>query len=445
MNKIIKKKLKTNINKKAIKLTKKTNITAKKINNKNNSLTNIETNSENNKKNNNYIKKNNNISDIIIKPINKEFSSYLKDYKFNNNKTQFKNEINLYQNSFDDILDFSKSITSQKKNSINCIIYHAENSDGIMSANIAVNYLLEHKKSDILIIPTKPYSGYGGLDYRLTSHNKEFKDKNILILDLQYNKENLEHLRKLAKNLYIIDDHPVSNSNNKSHFIGKNHATIAYTWKFFYPKKEVPLYVQIIDNDDRKLQLPFLAKYRKISSFYNYRIFHNPYLKIKFDQVSHFKYLNNAIVDDFKIISQIIGHYYEELANNIKDQVARNARKETFQGHPVYVLNYNDPVLSRMVGRQMITNAKTKGDKIDFAVLWGYEYTNQYYRVQIVEDHSGKPKYNLPKIAKTLGNIGGIRKGGGGAGFVGNFYWPHSKDKDIWDLFSKNYIKNKTN
>ena len=444
MNKIIKKKLKTNINKKAIKLTKKTNITAKKINNKNNSLTNIETNSENNKKNN-YIKKNNNISDIIIKPINKEFSSYLKDYKFNNNKTQFKNEINLYQNSFDDILEFSKSITSQKKNSINCIIYHAENSDGIMSANIAVNYLLEHKKSDILIIPTKPYSGYGGLDYRLTSHNKEFKDKNILILDLQYNKENLEHLRKLAKNLYIIDDHPVSNSNNKSHFIGKNHATIAYTWKFFYPKKEVPLYVQIIDNDDRKLQLPFLAKYRKISSFYNYRIFHNPYLKIKFDQVSHFKYLNNAIVDDFKIISQIIGHYYEELANNIKDQVARNARKETFQGHPVYVLNYNDPVLSRMVGRQMITNAKTKGDKIDFAVLWGYEYTNQYYRVQIVEDHSGKPKYNLPKIAKTLGNIGRTGKGGGGAGFVGNFYWPHSKDKDIWDLFSKNYIKNKTN
>ena len=74
-----------------------------------------------------------------------------------------------------------------------------------------------------------------------------------------------------------------------------------------------------------------------------------------------------------------------------------------------------------------------------------YEYTNQYYRVQLVEFHGGSPKFNLPKIAKTLGNIGQTGKGGGGAAFVGNFYWPHSKDKDIWDLFSKNYLKNKYN
>jgi hypothetical protein len=78
--------------------------------------------------------------------------------------------------------------------------------------------------------------------------------------------------------------------------------------------------------------------------------------------------------------------------------------------------------------------------------LWNvYEYTNKYYRVQLVEYHGGKPKFNLPQIAKTLGNIGRTGKGGGGAAFVGNFYWPHSKEKDIWDLFSKNYLKNKYN
>ena len=100
-----------------------------------------------------------------------------------------------------------------------------------------------------------------------------------------------------------------------------------------------------------------------------------------------------------------------------------------------------------MVGRQMVTNAKLKGDDIHFAVLWGYEYTNGFYKVYLCEyhDNRGKPKYNLPKIAKTLGNIGRTGKGGGGANFVGNFYWPHSKDKDIWDLFTKNYIKNKIN
>ena len=158
-----------------------------------------------------------------------------------------------------------------------------------------------------------------------------------------------------------------------------------------------------------------------------------------------FDYLDNVTKNEFNLLINMIGHYYEELANNIKDQVARNARKETFQGHPVYVLNYNDPVLSRMVGRQMLTNAQKRGEHIDFAVLWGYEYTNRFYRVQLVEFHGGKPKYNLPQIAKTLGNIGRTGKGGGGASYVGNFYWPHSKDKDIWDLFSKNYLKNKMN
>jgi hypothetical protein len=67
------------------------------------------------------------------------------------------------------------------------------------------------------------------------------------------------------------------------------------------------------------------------------------------------------------------------------------------------------------------------------------------YKVYLCEFHGGKPKYNLPYMAKTLGNIGKTGKGGGGDKYVGNFYWPRNKQMDIWDLFSKNYIKNKMN
>lgn len=427
----------------------------KKINNKTNNKTNNKINNEINNKTNNETNKNNKqklnkSENKIIQNANKKFLTYFKNNIKNNlSLNDYKKEIQIYQDSFDTIIDFSKTISTPKKKAINCIIYHAENSDGIMSAYIALNFLKEQGQKNITIIPAKPSSGIGQINHRLLKHNNDMKDKNILILDLQYNKANLEHIQSLAKNVYIIDDHEIANKNKKNkieHFIGDNsHACIAYTWKFFYPKKEVPLYVQIIDNDDRKLQLPFLSQFRKISSFYNYRIFHSPYLNIKFDKMEDFVYLDNVTKNEFNLLINMIGHYYEELANNIKDQVARNARKATFQGHPVYVLNYNDPVLYKMVARQMLTNAQKRGDHIDFAVLWGFEYTNNCYKVYLCEFHHGKPKYNLPQMAKTLGNIGRTGKGGGGASYVGNFYWPHSKDKDIWDLFSKNYLKNKMN
>ena len=431
---------------------KKSEINTETINETNNEADN-ETNTKTNKK----TSSSSSLSNSVIKPFNKELVAYFTSTKSNNK--EFKEDIEKYQNSFDDIIHFSKKISLAKKKSINCIIYHAENSDGVMSANIVVKYLLENKTADdLLIIPAKPSSGAGFLNKRLEKYENQLKGRNVIILDLQYNKENLDYIKSLAKDVLVIDDHPIgqnqksvskNGNSNETHFIGDNtHASVAYTWKFFYPKEEVPLYAQIIDNDDRKLQLPHLSKYRNISSFYNYRIFHNPYLQkvgIKFDKVSDFENLDTVISDEYKDISNIIGHYYDELANNIKDQVARNARFAYFEGHPVYVLNYNDPVIARMVGRQMLTNAIAKGDHIDFAVLWGYEYINQCYRVQLVEFHGGKPKYNLPYIAKTLGNIGGTGKGGGGAQYVGNFYWPHGQGKDIWDLFSKTprYLKNK--
>lgn len=399
----------------------------------------------------------------IIKPFNKELLKYIK--KNNDSNIDFKDEMKAYDDSFDDIISFSKKITVAKKKGINCIIYNANNSDGIISTTIVINFLRENKVGDdIVIIPAKPFSGGNFVNNRLEKYESSIKGRNVIILDLQYNNANIAYFKSLSKEIIIIDDHPIgkfgnnekrrgSSGKNKklSHFIGNDsHAAVAYTWKFFYPKKEVPLYAQIIDNDDRKLRLPYLSKYRNISSFYNYRIFHNPYLQrfnIKFDKVEDFEMINSIIIDEYNTIANIIGHYYDELANNIKEQVARNAQFAYFEGHPVYVLNYNDPVLYKMVARQMVSNAKAKGQHIDFAVIWGYEYTSRAYKVFLSEFHGGKPKYNLPYIAKTLGNIGGIRKGGGGSKFVGNFYWPHGNGKDIWDLFSKTprFLKNKYN
>jgi hypothetical protein len=85
----------------------------------------------------------------------------------------------------------------------------------------------------------------------------------------------------------------------------------------------------------------------------------------------------------------------------------------------------------------MITNAEKRGDKIDFALLWGWEYTSNAYKIFMSEKQGPPPKFNLPELARKLGHEGGHRLSGFGSKWVGNFYWPRDKSHDIWDLFDK--------
>ena len=43
------------------------------------------------------------------------------------------------------------------------------------------------------------------------------KHKNVLILDLQYNQENLNYIKNLANEVYIIDDHSIAHENKTIH------------------------------------------------------------------------------------------------------------------------------------------------------------------------------------------------------------------------------------
>ena len=354
----------------------------------------------------------------------------------NNSMSKFKNEKS-YQDSFTDLLVFSKKITETMKKSIGCIIFNVGNADGVFAASIAVKYLQEKGISSINFIPIKPYSGKG-VNGRLKYKENLLKDKVVIVLDLSYNQETVKYLNGLAKELIIIDDHPRPNSLNSitsNVFIGNNeHGACAYTWKFFFPTKKVPMNIQFIDNKDRSLHLPYLKHGDSFISFLNFRVIHNPFNK--FTSIEDFNKLDQLIEDINAAFMNVVGHYYDEVENNIKEQIARNAKKQFFQGYPVYVLNYKDPVLYKKVAKQMITNAKQRGDNIAFAVLWAYEYSNNCYNIHLSEG-VGVPKYKLPDVARTLGRIGETGKGGGGAHNIGNFYWPRNNEKDIWDLFTK--------
>jgi hypothetical protein len=88
-----------------------------------------------------------------------------------------------------------------------------------------------------------------------------------------------------------------------------------------------------------------------------------------------------------------------------------------------------------MVSREMFSLAERKGDNIDFAVLYGYEFTSDAYKIFVSEKHTGRP----PRFTHDLNNIlhkyGKYTfKGGIVSKYVLNFYYPHNDKYDIWDL-----------
>lgn len=367
-----------------------------------------------------------------------------------NSKSKFKT-IEEYQSDFDDIISFRKKITKKELENINMIIYHDENNDGFFSAAIAYNYLKENtSKNQIQVLGLKPVHG----KFVQIKNPDIYKNKNILIVDLDYRSEYLEELSKLASFIIVLDDHQKGldiskNDNSKLHiFRGRDerHASCAYTWKFFYPKEEIPLAIQFIDDSDLKLFLPFFP--RKIAHSFSQAIGHR-FSHNKSPSFMQMKKSGKVFIDLWDLISEkylslkyliFIGKYYDEVIESLKNQIAINAKPAKFQGYDVAVLNFNAPGIKKQVGRQIMSNYKMMGIPIKFCVLWGYEYTNQCYDVTLMDDHSRYSTINLKEIAQKLGDIGGTHKGGGGHQHEGHFYWPHNEKYDIWDLFKKKYI-----
>ena len=362
---------------------------------------------------------------LLMKSINEKDIQLILDNKKKNN----------YDNTFDDILSFRKKFTKTDLDNIECIIYHDENSDGMFSAAIAYNYLRENSNKKIELIGEKP----GKINFI-----NKVRGKNIIIVDLSLREDYLKEVIKVSKRCIVIDDHNKTLLNNPDIFNGMNHAACSYTWKFFYPRKPIPNTIVYIDSSDGKLFLDFIYKSftNLLAQSLGFRFTHDKSKRTMHKKQTGelFIELWNLLNDDVKFRLYItIGNYFNEVTESLKEQIAINAQSAKFQGYNVGVLNFNAPALSKPVGRQIITNFRNKGMAIDFAVLWGYEYTSNAYRIQIIDDHK-QNKIGMDYLARKLGEKGGSSKGGQGHFHVGNFYWQRKPGQDIWDLFTKKYI-----
>jgi hypothetical protein len=381
----------------------------------------------------------------------------------NSSKSKIKN-ISEYEDSFSEIEPFKKKLTPTIKKSIDVVMYHDENNDGFLCGFLVWKYLIQNKKKDFILFPIKPSKSKFGVDRRISSQLEKFKDKTVIIMDVDLNIDTYKFFEENCKKFIVIDEH--SNYQNKNImdkyplvFKGNQHASCAYVYKLFFPDdKKTNIFVMYVDSSDAKLFLPFLPFTNNFTKSIGIRFVHTK----KYDSSQKKNLVEGGMFSEFDVFYEedninfwlFVGKYMEEYSEDIKFQIATNAQPAKFQGYKVGVLNFNAPELSKKVGRQIISNFKEPQFRrqllynnkfkendidIDFAVLWGWEYTSGLYRVQLIDDHR-QTKISMKNIAEKLGQIAGTHKGGGGHLHVGNFYWPRNNKFDIWDLFEKNYL-----
>ncbi len=335
-------------------------------------------------------------------------------------------------------------MTKSDIESIDTIVYHNENNDGMFSAAVAYHYYSElfknnsNKFNKIQLVPEKPKNLVKFLN---PMEQARYKDKTILILDLDFSPEYIKEIQKICKALYIIDDHASKNvvQTNKI-FVGSNHAVCANVFKFFYPKEKIPKLIKIIDISDSKLGLGKYTNYMNLLTVaLGHKYTHNK--RVMKDPKSLMKELWKLCELDNLSSLVVMGHYMDEVEESLKEQIAINAKPMKFQGYNVAALNYNSPALNKKVLRQINTNFEKKGTPIDFAVLFGYEFSSNGYSVTMADNHRPESTINLAELAKKLAKIGGHPKGGyGHPNHIGHFYFPRNKQWDIWDLFDKKLI-----
>jgi hypothetical protein len=358
--------------------------------------------------------------------------------KQHNGNSKYKTE-KVYQASFDEIEKFVKEskIKQSDKKAIDSIIFHTGNNDGISCAFVFWKFITNSGKNEnpgILMKGIQPdFSTKNEVSKNLLRVEKHIIGRNVLVVDLAFNETSLNYIAEKANSMIVIDNHPQTNTDaKKSIFSTMNHAASASLFKFFFPKNNIPLWLQYVDTDDAKLFLPFLPHINMFSTFMQVRITKCNMLTKRnaFDNISSGAYeqMNYMLADDNLSWMIFAGSYMNEIKENFNQILASNAYPCRFYGYDVVILNLEFQGLDKNVARQMITNRKNQikrnggHGKVDFAVIWSYHINQRRVRIQLIDDHVQR-KLSMPDIAKKIANKSKYKTGqGGGFGHIANFF-----------------------
>jgi hypothetical protein len=321
------------------------------------------------------------------------------------------------------------------------IIYHRGCIDGF--TGFFISFLSGDLTKDVYIHPDVPSA---------TKVPPKIKNKNVLIVDVAYNKILLEKIIKEVKSLVFIDHHKSikedveelykkynnNNSNNNSN--NSKNIKIIYdskmcgatlAWNFFNKRKKIPLFLKYIqDQDTGTWEYPETEPF--IFGLKTYYHLNPEYKSLN----KWFKLLDENIVQDIIHKGKIIQKYNQHLTGV-------NVRKHSLLKFPSQKIYNMKPKLFNTIGQYNVAvfcglNCPTVTDlankafqriDCDFTLMWTYNIKKKEYVISMRSKN-----VDVSEIAKLF-NGGGHKLAA--AGSFTNY--------SIDDLFSGSVKSNKQN
>ena len=272
--------------------------------------------------------------------------------------------------------------------SVNCVIYHADCTDGFGAAYAAWKQLGNRA------------------EYHACKHGTPPPDvdgKNVVILDFSFDNATTKQMIERANELLIIDHHKsamveLHDISNTRFDMTKSGAIL--TWEFFHPGKEPPKFIRYIQ--DRDLWTWELEYSKEFSAAFD---------MVPFEFEEFEKFEDDSVFDD----ARKRGSYILAYSKTVVKKVCEQAQKRKFEGMDVLVVNSSHWMSE--IGARLAPDC-------DFAMSWYWDHEECHTKVSLRAFHE---TVDVSEISKKFGG-GGHKKAAG-------FQLP--KNKHVEDLFDK--------
>ena len=272
--------------------------------------------------------------------------------------------------------------------SVDCVIYHANCTDGFGAAYSAWKLLGNRAEYHACKHGTPP---------------PDVKGKNVVILDFSFNNATTKKMISDANSLYVIDHHKTAmvelHDMANTHFdMTKSGAMLA--WEFFHPGKDHPKFIGYIE--DRDLWKWELEYSKEFSAAFD---------MVPFEFEEFEKFEDDSVFDD----AVKRGSYILAYSKTVVKKVCEKAQLRKLDDKDVLVVNASHWMSE--IGSRLAPDC-------DFALIWFWDHEEKHTKVSLRAFHE---TVDVGEVAKKFGG-GGHRKAAG-------FQLPAGKH--IEDIFDK--------